>query len=117
MPDSEMGEWKQKILQLMEQERLYLNPELTLSDFAQRLHTHSKLVSSVINEGFHKNFNDFVNDYRVTLFKEKVNDPNLKHLTLLAIAFECGFNSKSTFNRAVKRATGEMPSAFVQHSH
>jgi AraC-like DNA-binding protein len=115
MPQNEIEEWKNKILTLIDQERLYLNPELTLTDFAQRLHTHSKLISAVINEAFEKNFNDFVNEYRVNLFKEKVNDPKLKHLTLLAIAFECGFNSKSTFNRAVKRATGEMPSTFIQN--
>ena len=115
MPQNEIEEWKNKILTLIDQERLYLNPELTLTDFAQRLHTHSKLISAVINEAFEKNFNDFINEYRVNLFKEKVNDPKLKHLTLLAIAFECGFNSKSTFNRAVKRATGEMPSTFLQN--
>lgn len=114
MPDAEIEEWKLKILTLIEQDKLYLNPELTLTDFAQRLQTHSKLVSAVINEAFDKNFNDFVNEYRVNIFKEKVNDAKLKHLTLLAIAFECGFNSKSTFNRAVKKATGEMPSAFIQ---
>jgi AraC-like DNA-binding protein len=113
MSMEETQEWKNKILTLVEKERLYLNPELTLTDLAQRLQTHSKLVSAVINDVFEKNFNDFINDYRVNLFKEKVNDPKLKHLTLLAIGFECGFNSKSTFNRAVKRATGEMPSAFV----
>lgn len=114
MPDAEIEEWKLKILTVIEQDKLYLNPELTLTDFAQRLQTHSKLVSAVINEAFDKNFNDFVNEYRVNIFKAKVNDPKLKHLTLLAIAFECGFNSKSTFNRAVKRATGVMPSAFIQ---
>jgi AraC-like DNA-binding protein len=113
MSDNELETWKHKILSLMQQERLYLNPELTLTDFAQRLGTHSKIISAVINEAFQKNFNDFVNEYRVNIFKEKVNDPHLKHLTLLAIAFECGFNSKSTFNRAVKRVTGKMPSDFL----
>ena len=114
MPDAEIEEWKSKILTLIEQDKLYLNPELTLTDIAQRLQTHSKLISAVINEAFDKNFNDFVNEYRVNVFKTKVNDPKLTHLTLLAIAFECGFNSKSTFNRAVKKVTGEMPSAFIQ---
>jgi AraC-like DNA-binding protein len=113
MSNEELETWQHKILTVMQQERLYLNPELTLTDFAQRLETHSKLISAVINEAFQKNFNDFVNEYRVNIFKEKVSDPRLKHLTLLAIAFECGFNSKSTFNRAVKRITGKMPSAFL----
>jgi AraC-like DNA-binding protein len=66
----------------------------------------------VINTGFQKNFNDFVNAYRVADFQKKVNDPKLSHYTLLALAYECGFNSKSTFNRAVKKATGQLPSTF-----
>jgi AraC-like DNA-binding protein len=69
-------------------------------------------LSYVINTGFQKNFNDFVNAYRVADFQKKVNDPKLSHYTLLALAYECGFNSKSTFNRAVKKATGQLPSTF-----
>lgn len=114
MPPQEIEMWKNKILDLLQKERLYLHPELTLTDFSQHLQTHNKLISGVINEVFEKNFNDFINEYRVNLFKEKVNDPKLKHLTMLSIALECGFNSKSTFNRAVKKATGKMPSEFLK---
>lgn len=113
MPPQEIEMWKNKILDLLQKEHLYLNPELTLTDFSQHLQTHGKLISGVINEVFEKNFNDFINEYRVNLFKEKVNDPKLQHLTILSIALECGFNSKSTFNRAVKKATGKMPSEFL----
>ena len=112
-PDpAEVQIWCKRVEVIMQREKLYLNPELTLSDLAEKLQTNSSWASYVINTGFQKNFNDFVNAFRVVAFQEKVNDPKLSHYTLLALAFECGFNSKSTFNRAVKKATGQLPSTF-----
>lgn len=112
-PDpAEVQIWCNRLEAIMQGEKLYLNPELTLSDLSEKLQTHNSWVSYVINTGFQKNFNDFVNAYRVAEFQKKVNDPRLSHYTLLALAFECGFNSKSTFNRAVKKATGQLPSTF-----
>ena len=110
----ELEKWKIKIENAMQNERLFLNSELTLSELSDKLNSHNSLISNVINTAFQKNFNDFVNEFRVNVFKEKINDPKLKHLTLLAIAFDCGFNSKSTFNRAVKKVTGQMPSDFLK---
>jgi AraC-like DNA-binding protein len=113
-PDSvELEIWCKKVEVVVQTEKLYLNPELTLSDLSAKLNSNNSWVSYVINTGFQKNFNDFVNAYRVVDFQEKVKDPKLSHYTLLALAYECGFNSKSTFNRAVKKATGALPSAFV----
>jgi AraC-like DNA-binding protein len=109
----ELDKWKTKIENIMQKDKLFLNSELTLSELSDKLNSHNSLISNVINTAFQKNFNDFVNEFRVNVFKEKINDPKLKHLTLLAIAFDCGFNSKSTFNRAVKKATGQMPSDFM----
>jgi AraC-like DNA-binding protein len=109
----ELEKWKTKIENIMQKDKLFLNSELTLSELSDKLNSHNSLISNVINTVFQKNFNDFVNEFRVNVFKEKINDPKLKHLTLLAIAFDCGFNSKSTFNRAVKKATGQMPSDFM----
>jgi AraC-like DNA-binding protein len=114
MDAADIEKWKMKIDNLMRQEKLYLNSELTLTELSDKLDSHNSLISNVINAGFEKNFNDFTNEFRVNLFKEKIKDPKLKHLTLLALAFECGFNSKSTFNRAVKKATGALPSDFLQ---
>ena len=109
----ELEKWKTKVENIMQKDKLFLNSELTLSELSDKLNSHNSLISNVINTAFQKNFNDFVNEFRVNVFKEKINDPKLKHLTLLAIAFDCGFNSKSTFNRAVKKATGQMPSEFL----
>ncbi len=109
----EMEKWKTKIEDTMLHEKLFLNAELTLSDLSEKIETHNSLTSNIINSVFNKNFNDFVNEFRVKIFLEKVNNPKLQHLTLLAIAFDCGFNSKSTFNRAVKKVTGKSPSDFI----
>jgi AraC-like DNA-binding protein len=113
MTEGDIQTWKSKILNLMQSEKLYLNPELSLTDMATKLNTHNPIISAILNNGFQKNFNDFVNEYRVTIFKEKVKDPQYQHMSLLGIAYECGFNSKSTFNRAVKKITNQMPSEFI----
>jgi AraC-like DNA-binding protein len=111
--DADLAHWKRKVLTYFEKEKAYLNPELTLSELASKLDTNTSVLSAVINTGFGKNFNDFVNEYRVEEFKRKAAAPDSKHLTLLAIAFDCGFNSKATFNRAFKKVTDVSPKAFL----
>lgn len=111
--DADLEHWKRKVLTYFETEKAYLNPELTLSELAAKLNTNTSVLSAVINSGFGKNFNDFVNQYRVEAFKRKAAAPDSKHLTLLAIAFDCGFNSKATFNRAFKKVTDVSPKAFL----
>jgi AraC-like DNA-binding protein len=111
--DADLAHWKRKVLIYFEKEKAYLNPELTLSELASKLDTNTSVLSAVINTGFSKNFNDFVNEYRVEEFKRKAAAPDSKHLTLLAIAFDCGFNSKATFNRAFKKVTDVSPKAFL----
>jgi AraC-like DNA-binding protein len=113
LAETDMNNWKNKIMQAMDNDKLYLNSELTLSDIAQKIGINTSIASSVINTAFGKNFNDFVNEYRVNLFTEKINNPQFQHLSLLGIAFECGFNSKATFNRAVKKITNRVPSDFI----
>ncbi len=105
--------WKAKIDKLMRENRPYLQPELTLADMAQQLKTNTSVLSGVINGVYKKNFNDFVNEYRIEEFKRQIQSPQNKHLTLLAVALDCGFNSKSTFNRAFKNATGTTPRDFL----
>jgi AraC-like DNA-binding protein len=112
--DADLALWKRKVLAYFEKEKSYLNPELTLSELAIKLNTNTSVLSAVINTGFGKNFNDFVNEYRVEEFKRKAAAPDSKHLTLLAIAFDCGFNSKATFNRAFKKVTDLSPKAFLE---
>ncbi|MBL7818417.1 MAG: helix-turn-helix transcriptional regulator [Saprospiraceae bacterium] len=110
LTETDLEAWKTKVLTFFATQKPYLNPELTLSDLASNLKTNTSILSQVINSGFSKNFNDFVNQYRVEEFKQKAKSTDYQHLTLLAIAFECGFNSKATFNRAFKKMTGQNPS-------
>jgi AraC-like DNA-binding protein len=111
--ESELEIWKVKILKLMQDEKLYLQPELNLSDIANRLKTNISVLSGVVNNAFGKNFNDFVNEYRVKEFQERILLPENKNITLLGIAFDCGFNSKATFNRSFKKFTGKAPKDFL----
>jgi AraC-like DNA-binding protein len=112
--EGELSIWKTKILKLMQDEKLYLQPELNLSDIANRLKTNISVLSGVVNNAFGKNFNDFVNEYRVKEFQERIQLPENKNITLLGIAFDCGFNSKATFNRSFKKFTGKSPKEFLE---
>ena len=99
---------------LMEQEKPYLNPRLTLSDLASLLGTNIHQLSKLINEGFDKNFFDFINSYRVREFQRRAVLPEYKNQTLLAIAFSVGFNSKTAFNRSFKKLTKKTPRQYLK---
>ncbi|MBJ6109565.1 helix-turn-helix domain-containing protein [Hymenobacter sp. BT523] len=105
----ELQPWREKLLALMANDQPWLEPELTLAELAHRLRTNTSLLSHVINTGCGQNFNDFVNTYRVAEAERKLQDPRLAHYSLVGIALESGFNSKSTFNRVFKKLTGRTP--------
>lgn len=96
----------------MEEEHLYLNPELNLSMLVQHLNIPQKTISAVLNQHLHKSFNEFVNSYRIEAFKRQVLQADLSHLTITGIAMECGFNSQATFQRIFKQYTGMTPSEY-----
>ena len=98
-----LHEWKPKIEILLTKDKLYEDPELSLTQMAKLLKTNPSVISKVVNQGFQMNFNDLINFYRVEAVKEKLNAGEQKLQTLLGIAFDCGFNSKATFNRAFKK--------------
>ena len=99
---------------LMEIEDAYLNPELNLSDLAKMANMSRGQLSEIINTAFNKNFNDFVNTYRVEAFKAMLKANKHKQLSLLGIAQECGFNSKATFNRVFKKLTNHSPTEYLK---
>lgn len=92
----------------------YLNPDLTLSQLATEIGISSHILSQVINGQFNLNFFDFVNQYRVEEFKQRIVNPNYEKYSLLGIAFDCGFNSKSAFNRIFKKSTNLTPSQYKE---
>ncbi|WP_298221161.1 AraC family transcriptional regulator [Flavobacterium sp.] len=109
----EIESWKTKIETLIQSEKLYQNPELTLTDLSKKLETNASIISKTINQGFQMNFNDFINNYRVEAVKKMFENGEQKKSTLLGIAFDCGFNSKATFNRAFKKNTGFSPKDYL----
>jgi AraC-like DNA-binding protein len=115
LPD--LDTWKEKIEFLMKIDKMYQNPQLVISDVSSKLGTHSKKVSQVINQGFTMNFNDFVNQHRIEALLQKIAEGEHSIQTLLSIALECGFNSKSTFNRAFKRATSLSPKEYIEKNY
>lgn len=93
----------------MQQHKPYLNPTLTLHELASGLQLPAHVLSRVINEGFGQNFFDFINSYRIAEFKQAMATPQARQYTLLALALEVGFNSKTAFNRAFKKQTDQTP--------
>ena len=112
LSDSEAKQYAGKLTDYMKSAKPYLNPDLSLPQLATELNISSHYLSQVINEQFNLNFFDFVNRYRVEAFKEKITDHEFRNFSLLGIAFECGFNSKSAFNRIFKQTSGITPSQF-----
>ncbi len=108
-----LQEWKAKVLQFIETEKAYEDPELSLTQVAKQLTTNPANISRVINQGFQLNFNDFINHYRIKAVQQKLRAGEQKTQTLLGIAFGCGFNSKATFNRSFKKSTGVSPKIFA----
>ncbi len=112
MSDADMERLLKKLLVFMDEEKPHLNPELTIQELSGKVNIQKHHLTYIINHGLNKNFFNFVNEYRVEEFKRKAANPNLNHLTLLALAFDSGFNSKSSFNNIFKNITGQTPSEF-----
>jgi adenylate cyclase len=105
----ELERQQQKLLQHISENKPYLNPQLTLSGLAGEVELHANRVSLLINKMTGRNFNDFINHYRLEEFKAKVHDVQFSHLSILGIAYESGFNSKTVFNAYFKKVMGITP--------
>lgn len=113
--DNGQKEAIEKLLQYMENNKPYLQPELNIGDLANHLKIHAHQLSKLINSNLNKSFFEFVNEYRVEEFKKLVANPKNKHISLLGLAMDAGFNSKSSFNRTFKTITGLTPSEFKEN--
>lgn len=103
----------QRLQSLFQQKAIYRQPKLTLDEVAHQLDLPARYVSYLINTQYSANFNQYVNQYRVAEVIRKMNDPKEQHKTLLALAFEAGFSSKSTFNQVFKQHTSLSPSQYL----
>lgn len=101
-----------RLQQLMEKERLYENPNLDMSLLAEKMQLSNGYLSQIINQKEGKNFFNYINGLRVNAVIDKLKNPEFDHYSILGIAMECGFSSKSTFNAAFKKITGKTPSSY-----
>jgi AraC-like DNA-binding protein len=105
---------KEQLLNHLQNSKPYLDPELSLSQLALEMEKPPYVITQVIKTALGKNFNDLINGYRVAAVIEKLKAGEQKTQTLTSIGYDCGFNSKATFNRAFKKATGTNPGEFAQ---
>ena len=103
---SEIKKYSKELDQIMVNDKLYLNPDLSLKDLGSYLELPANYVSQLLNLGFQKNFSEYVNTFRVKEFKERVLLEKNKGLTIMAIAYDSGFNSKTVFNTFFKKIEG-----------
>ncbi|MBO9561614.1 MAG: helix-turn-helix domain-containing protein [Niastella sp.] len=101
---------------IMETQKLYLDPSLTVNTLAKQVDIPAKTVSAVLNQHLHKSFSVFVNEYRIAAFRERIMQGDAGNLTIPGLAAECGFSSAATFQRIFKQLTGITPSQFIQES-
>ena len=98
----------------MKEEKWFQNPSLSLRELAENVNISSNKLSWLLNERIGQNFNEYINSFRLENFKEKALNPANSHLTLLALAYESGFNSKSVFNAFFKKIEGMTPKAWLR---
>jgi len=118
LTDSLIQEYQSRIEVCMKDEKLYLNPSLTLKDLAKEAGIPARYISQVLNESVRQKFYDYVNRYRIEESKRLLSDPASKEKTILAIIYDAGFNSKSVFHSAFKKYVGMTPCEYrlLQHS-
>jgi AraC-like DNA-binding protein len=112
LKSKDVNRYINKIETHMNKSKPYLDRELTIYDLSGQLNIPRHFLSEVINEHMGKNFYNLVNDYRIEEVKQRLDDPAYANLTILAIAYDSGFNAKSSFNTIFKEKTGMTPSEY-----
>lgn len=103
-----------QLIEYMREEKPYLNPNLSLRGLAEMIDLHPNQLSWLLNTRLKANFNTFINRFRIEHFKQLTGNPDFGHISLLGLAFESGFNSKTVFNAAFKKEEGISPSAYIK---
>jgi AraC-like DNA-binding protein len=116
MDAAEVEYYLKALQQLLAEKQPYLDPSLSLKSLAGMLSLHPNRLSWLLNEHVGKNFNEFVNGFRLEAFQQLALDPVNDHLTILGLAYESGFNSKTVFNAFFKKIMGQTPSAWLNAS-
>ncbi|QGY43987.1 tetratricopeptide repeat protein [Maribellus comscasis] len=106
--------FSEDLLRFIEEEEPFLVPNLSLRSLAAQVEIHPNKLSWLLNERMGKNFNEFINFYRIEYFKKLAVDPENSHISLIGLAYESGFNSKTVFNTYFKKETGVTPKEFLK---
>ena len=112
LPKDVREKYKQRLIHYMESHKPYIDSELSLRTLSEMMSIPQRHLSHVLNESLERNFFDFINRYRVDEAKKLLKEPKYQHYTVLAVAFEAGFNSKSSFNLVFKKYTKMTPSQY-----
>ena len=113
LKEEEALDYHKRLTAIMESQKPYLEPKLSLSTLADYLDVSPNHLSQIINQYEMKNFYDYINEYRVEEFKERALKPENSNYSILAIAYDSGFNSKSSFNQVFKKMVGKTPSQYL----
>lgn len=112
LTEDDIRRLKTRLDQLMTKEQLFTNSDLNLPLLAESMEISIHELSYLLNKGYGQNFYQYINQYRVTRVKELMLSEKHRHLSILGIAFEAGFNSKTTFNTAFKKTAGMSPAEY-----
>ena len=108
---------QQELLNVLEKEKLYLNPDLRVTDLCRSLMTNRTYLSNLMNNELRVSFNDLINQYRVSHAKRLIEEDNTNLFSLGFIAVESGFGSISSFNRAFRKVVGKSPGTYRAEFH
>ncbi|MGO4294012.1 helix-turn-helix domain-containing protein [Chitinophaga sp. RAB17] len=111
LDETKLDAYEASIRAFMEKSKIYLEPEISLEDLSESAKIPKHHITQLLNERFHKNFYTFINEYRIQEAVTKLKDPGLD-INILSLAYDCGFNSKSSFNSYFKKITGLTPSGY-----
>ncbi len=110
------SEYASKLQEVITNEKPFLDSSLSLRSLAEMIQIHPNQLSWLLNESLGKNFSEYINHFRVEQFKSLAKDSSKKHITLIGLAYESGFNSKTVFNTYFKKETGLTPKQFLANS-
>jgi len=110
-PD-QIEENRKQLVALLNTEKPFLNPQVSITDLSEKLSVSTKHLSQVINQSFNKSFFDFINTYRIQEVQQILKESKDDKMTVLEAMYQAGFNSKSSFNTAFKKETGQTPTEF-----
>jgi AraC-like DNA-binding protein len=112
--ENEIDSYYDSLVTFMNEKKPFLHEDLTIRELSEMVSIPIHHLSIVINSRLNRNFTTFINEYRIAEVRRMLKDEQPDNINILAIAFRCGFNSKSSFNNVFKKITGETPSQYLK---